>query len=31
VDHISGAYSAKVPGMGLRIIAVNTQYWYKQK
>ncbi|KAF7344826.1 Saposin B-type domain-containing protein [Mycena venus] len=30
VDHISGAYSAKVPGMDLRIIAVNTQYWYKQ-
>ncbi|KAJ7342351.1 Metallo-dependent phosphatase-like protein [Mycena albidolilacea] len=30
VDHHSGAYSAKVPGMDLRIIAVNTQYWYKQ-
>ncbi|KAF8195282.1 sphingomyelin phosphodiesterase [Mycena galopus ATCC 62051] len=30
VDHNSGSYSAKVPGMDLRIIAVNTQYWYKQ-
>ncbi|KAJ7767281.1 sphingomyelin phosphodiesterase [Mycena metata] len=30
VDHISGSYSAKVPGMDLRIISVNTQYWYKQ-
>ncbi|KAJ6488326.1 sphingomyelin phosphodiesterase, partial [Mycena vulgaris] len=30
VDHHSGAYSAKVPGMDLHIIAVNTQYWYKQ-
>ncbi|KAJ7813657.1 sphingomyelin phosphodiesterase [Mycena olivaceomarginata] len=27
VDHHSGAYSAKVPGMDLRIIAVNTHYW----
>ncbi|KAJ7716969.1 Metallo-dependent phosphatase-like protein [Mycena maculata] len=30
VDHTSGSYSAKVPGMNLRIIAVNTQLWYKQ-
>ncbi|KIP02824.1 hypothetical protein PHLGIDRAFT_277143 [Phlebiopsis gigantea 11061_1 CR5-6] len=30
VDHISGSYSAVVEGMNLRIISVNTQYWYKQ-
>ncbi|KAF7357082.1 Saposin B-type domain-containing protein [Mycena sanguinolenta] len=30
VDHNSGCYSAKVPGLDLRIIAVNTQFWYKQ-
>ncbi|KAF7374111.1 Saposin B-type domain-containing protein [Mycena sanguinolenta] len=30
VDHNSGSYWAKVPGLDLRIIAVNTQYWYKQ-
>ncbi|KAJ7111829.1 sphingomyelin phosphodiesterase [Mycena epipterygia] len=30
VDHISGSYSAQVPGMNLRIISVNTQFWYKQ-
>ncbi|KAJ7767552.1 sphingomyelin phosphodiesterase [Mycena olivaceomarginata] len=30
VEHDSGSYSAKVPGLNLRIIAVNTQYWYKQ-
>ncbi|KAJ6517990.1 sphingomyelin phosphodiesterase [Mycena vitilis] len=30
VDHISGSYTAKVPGMDLRIISVNTQFWYKQ-
>ncbi|KAJ6450148.1 sphingomyelin phosphodiesterase [Mycena sanguinolenta] len=30
VDHNSGSYWAKVPGLNLRIIAVNTQYWYKQ-
>ncbi|KAF8195288.1 sphingomyelin phosphodiesterase [Mycena galopus ATCC 62051] len=30
VDHISGSYSAKVPNMDLRIIAINTMYWYKQ-
>ncbi|KAJ7610147.1 sphingomyelin phosphodiesterase [Roridomyces roridus] len=30
VDHISGSYVAQVPGMKLRIIAVNTQLWYKQ-
>ncbi|KAJ6560941.1 sphingomyelin phosphodiesterase [Mycena sp. CBHHK59/15] len=30
VDHISGSYSALVAGTNLRIISVNTQYWYKQ-
>ncbi|KAF7346627.1 Saposin B-type domain-containing protein [Mycena sanguinolenta] len=30
VDHNSGSYWAQVPGLDLRIIAVNTQYWYKQ-
>ncbi|KAK6980676.1 Metallo-dependent phosphatase-like protein [Favolaschia claudopus] len=30
VKHHSGSYSAQVPGLGLRIVAVNTQYWYKQ-
>ncbi|KAJ7153823.1 sphingomyelin phosphodiesterase [Mycena filopes] len=34
VEHQSGSYSAKVPGTGngagLRVISVNTQYWYKQ-
>ncbi|KAJ6527327.1 sphingomyelin phosphodiesterase [Mycena vulgaris] len=30
VDHHSGAYSAKVPGMDLHIISVNTQYWHNQ-
>ncbi|KAJ7500301.1 sphingomyelin phosphodiesterase [Mycena galericulata] len=29
-DHISGSYSAQVPGMNLRILSVNTQFWYKQ-
>ncbi|EKM49763.1 uncharacterized protein PHACADRAFT_106798 [Phanerochaete carnosa HHB-10118-sp] len=28
--HTSGSYSAVVPGLNLRIISVNTQYWYKQ-
>ncbi|KAK6980766.1 Saposin B-type domain-containing protein [Favolaschia claudopus] len=28
--HHSGSYSSKVPGLGLRIVAVNTQFWYKQ-
>ncbi|KAJ7253566.1 sphingomyelin phosphodiesterase [Mycena rebaudengoi] len=30
VAHRSGSYSALVPGTNLRIISVNTQYWYKQ-
>ncbi|KAF8888534.1 Metallo-dependent phosphatase-like protein [Infundibulicybe gibba] len=30
VDHNSGSYSALVPGTKLRIVSVNTQYWYKQ-
>ncbi|KAJ6460506.1 sphingomyelin phosphodiesterase [Mycena sanguinolenta] len=30
VDHNSGSYSAKIPDLNLRIIAINTQYWYKQ-
>ncbi|GJF00288.1 sphingomyelin phosphodiesterase [Phanerochaete sordida] len=30
VDHNSGSYSVVVSGMNLRIISVNTQYWYKQ-
>ncbi|KAJ7067511.1 sphingomyelin phosphodiesterase [Mycena amicta] len=30
VDHHSGSYFAKVPGMNLRILSVNTQFWYKQ-
>ncbi|KAK6988045.1 Saposin B-type domain-containing protein [Favolaschia claudopus] len=30
VKHLSGSYSAQVPGRGLRIVAVNTQYWFKQ-
>ncbi|KAJ6577051.1 sphingomyelin phosphodiesterase [Mycena vulgaris] len=30
VDHHSGSYSALVSGTNLRIMAVNTQYWYKQ-
>ncbi|KAJ7679351.1 sphingomyelin phosphodiesterase [Mycena polygramma] len=30
VEHDSGSYSALVSGTNLRIIAVNTQYWYKQ-
>ncbi|KAJ6526013.1 sphingomyelin phosphodiesterase [Mycena capillaripes] len=30
VEHDSGSYSALVSGTNLRILAVNTQYWYKQ-
>ncbi|KAJ7675218.1 sphingomyelin phosphodiesterase [Mycena rosella] len=30
VDHDSGSYAALVSGTNLRIIAVNTQYWYEQ-
>ncbi|KAJ7895181.1 Metallo-dependent phosphatase-like protein [Mycena olivaceomarginata] len=30
VDHHSGSYSALVSGTNLRIMAVNTQYWYIQ-
>ncbi|KAJ7218481.1 sphingomyelin phosphodiesterase [Mycena pura] len=26
----SGSYTAQVPGMNLRILSINTQYWYKQ-
>lgn len=29
VDHLSGSYSKMAPGMNLRIISLNTQYWYK--
>lgn len=31
VEHDSGSYSALVSGTNLRILAVNTQYWYIQK
>lgn len=31
VVHQSGSYSARVPETTLRIISLNTQYWYKQK
>ncbi|KAK7054337.1 hypothetical protein VNI00_003531 [Paramarasmius palmivorus] len=30
VKHDSGSYSSLVPGTNLRILAINTQYWYKQ-
>ncbi|EIN09661.1 sphingomyelin phosphodiesterase [Punctularia strigosozonata HHB-11173 SS5] len=30
LDHMSGSYSVIVPGTDLKIISVNTQYWYKQ-
>ncbi|ESK95693.1 sphingomyelin phosphodiesterase [Moniliophthora roreri MCA 2997] len=30
VRHHSGSYSSVVPGTNLRILSVNTQYWYKQ-
>ncbi|KIM91286.1 hypothetical protein PILCRDRAFT_507 [Piloderma croceum F 1598] len=29
VDHLSGSYWKMAPGMNLRIISLNTQYWYK--
>ncbi|KAF7316260.1 Sphingomyelin phosphodiesterase [Mycena indigotica] len=31
VKHFSGSYSVEVPGTNLRIISINTVYWYKQK
>ncbi|KAI0311070.1 sphingomyelin phosphodiesterase [Amylostereum chailletii] len=30
VDHISGSYAINVPDTTLKIISLNTQYWYKQ-
>ncbi|KAF9269665.1 sphingomyelin phosphodiesterase [Marasmius fiardii PR-910] len=30
VKHGSGSYSSLVPGTRLRILSINTQYWYKQ-
>ncbi|KAA1479007.1 hypothetical protein DENSPDRAFT_89208 [Dentipellis sp. KUC8613] len=30
VHDMSGSYSVQVPGTNLRILSVNTQYWYKQ-
>ncbi|KZT08514.1 sphingomyelin phosphodiesterase [Laetiporus sulphureus 93-53] len=30
IRHYSGSYSTVAPSMDLRIISVNTQYWYKQ-
>ncbi|KAF7318988.1 Sphingomyelin phosphodiesterase [Mycena chlorophos] len=30
VTHFSGSYSTTVPGTNLRIISINTVYWYKQ-
>ncbi|KAF8478320.1 sphingomyelin phosphodiesterase [Gautieria morchelliformis] len=30
LDHTSGSYAIIVPGTDLRIISVNTQYWYPQ-
>ncbi|CCM06931.1 uncharacterized protein FIBRA_09243 [Fibroporia radiculosa] len=30
IRHHSGSYAAMAPGTNLRIISVNTQYWYKQ-
>ncbi|EIM91606.1 sphingomyelin phosphodiesterase [Stereum hirsutum FP-91666 SS1] len=30
VDHNSGSYAIVVPGTSLKIISMNTQYWYKQ-
>ncbi|KIJ36791.1 hypothetical protein M422DRAFT_34142 [Sphaerobolus stellatus SS14] len=29
VDHQSGSYSLVVPGTNLRLISLNTQYWYQ--
>ncbi|TFY55311.1 hypothetical protein EVJ58_g8329 [Rhodofomes roseus] len=30
IQHHSGSYAVMAPGMDLRVISVNTQYWYKQ-
>ncbi|KAJ7600702.1 sphingomyelin phosphodiesterase [Mycena floridula] len=30
VKHHSGSYAANVEGTNLKILAINTQYWYKQ-
>ncbi|KAJ7185376.1 sphingomyelin phosphodiesterase [Mycena filopes] len=30
IKHISGSYSITAPGTNLRIISINTVYWYKQ-
>ncbi|KAJ6595566.1 Metallo-dependent phosphatase-like protein [Mycena vulgaris] len=30
VTHFSGSYSVTAPGTNLRIISINTVYWYKQ-
>ncbi|KAH9915702.1 Metallo-dependent phosphatase-like protein [Fomitopsis serialis] len=30
IQHHSGSYAVLAPGMDLRVISVNTQYWYKQ-
>ncbi|KAI0050799.1 sphingomyelin phosphodiesterase [Auriscalpium vulgare] len=30
VAHFSGSYAQVVPGTNLRILSINTQYWYKQ-
>ncbi|KAI0061958.1 sphingomyelin phosphodiesterase [Artomyces pyxidatus] len=30
-DHTSGSYATVVPGTNLRIVSINTQYWYKEK
>ncbi|KAI0702327.1 sphingomyelin phosphodiesterase [Cytidiella melzeri] len=30
VHDVSGSYSKVIPGMKLRIVSMNTQYWYKQ-
>ncbi|KAJ7640733.1 Metallo-dependent phosphatase-like protein [Mycena polygramma] len=30
VKHFSGSYSVTAPGTNLRIISINTVYWYKQ-
>ncbi|KAF8591358.1 sphingomyelin phosphodiesterase [Ramaria rubella] len=30
LDHTSGSYAVVVPGLDLRVISINTQYWYPQ-
>ncbi|KAI0732101.1 sphingomyelin phosphodiesterase [Fomitopsis betulina] len=30
IQHHSGSYAVMAPGLNLRVISVNTQYWYKQ-